>query len=145
MSFSSARTSSVQPTIAFVVARRLLLRHWVLVFDEVQLLDVSSATLLADVLSWYWRMGGILIGTSNKVPDDLYKNGVQRERLEPFVEALKQRCPVAMLSSGKDWREVRAEETASEWYTLDQEKQFRSRLHRLHGTEGGKSASLPML
>ena len=50
-----------------------------LVFDEVQLLDVSSATLLADVLSWFWRMGGVIVGTSNKVPDDLYKNGVQRE------------------------------------------------------------------
>ena len=73
-----------EPTIAFVVAQRLLLRNWLLVFDEVQLLDVSSATLLADVLSWFWRMGGIIVGTSNKVPDDLYKNGVQRERLEPF-------------------------------------------------------------
>lgn len=132
----------MQPTIAFVVAQRLLLRHWLLVFDEVQLLDVSSATLLADVLSWYWRMGGILIGTSNKVPDDLYKNGVQRERLEPFVEALKQRCPVAMLSSGKDWREVRAGQAESEWYTLGQEIQFRAKLQGLYGTKGGESASL---
>ncbi|THH26758.1 hypothetical protein EUX98_g7430 [Antrodiella citrinella] len=132
MSFSSAvPSSSSQPTIAFVVARRLLLRHWLLVFDEVQLLDVSSATLLADVLSWYWRMGGILIGTSNKVPDDLYKNGVQRERLEPFVEALKQRCPVVTLS-GKDWREVRARDSAStEWYTAGEGGQFGRRLRQL--------------
>jgi predicted ATPase len=56
--------------------------NWLLVFDEVQLLDVSSATLLADRLSWSRRMGGVIVGTSNKVPDDLYENGVQRERLE---------------------------------------------------------------
>ncbi|KAI0798473.1 AFG1-like ATPase-domain-containing protein [Irpex lacteus] len=116
-----------QPTIAFVVARRLLLRHWLLVFDEIQLLDVSSATLLADVLSWYWRMGGVIVGTSNKVPDDLYKNGVQRDRLEPFVEALKVRCPVVSLSTEVDWREFRASQSSDAqktWYTLSNEKEF---------------------
>ncbi|KAJ7105435.1 hypothetical protein C8R43DRAFT_906629, partial [Mycena crocata] len=89
-----AGASPSTPTIAFAVARRLVLRHWLLVFDEIQLLDISSATLLADVLSWYWRMGGVIVRTSNKTPDEIYKHGVQRERLEPFVEALKVRCPL---------------------------------------------------
>jgi len=105
------------PPMAYVVARRLILRHWLLVFDEIQLLDVSSATLLADVLSWYWRLGGVIVGTSNKVPEDLYKNGVQKDRLEPFVEALKARCPVAIMPEGNDWRLVRGEEGESSWYT----------------------------
>lgn len=51
-------SNTMEPSIAYAVARRLVLKHWLLVFDEVQLLDVSSAGLLADVLSWYWRMGG---------------------------------------------------------------------------------------
>lgn len=33
-------------------------------FDELQLLDASSAALLRDVLSWYWRFGGIIISCS---------------------------------------------------------------------------------
>ncbi|TCD68056.1 hypothetical protein EIP91_011601 [Steccherinum ochraceum] len=137
MSFSSVRGSSPQPTIPFVVAQRLLLRHWLLVFDEVQLLDVSSATLLADVLFWYWRMGGILVGTSNKVPEDLYQNGVQRERLEPFVEALKERCPVVTLSAGKDWREARADSgNDSQWYTSGQEAQFEQKLRKISEVDG---------
>lgn len=120
-----------QPPIAFVVAQRLILRHWLLVFDEVQLLDVSSATLLADVLSWFWRMGGVVVGSSNKVPDDLYKNGVQRERLEPFVEALKARCPVVLMRSDKDWRVERAHRTEGKgvsWYVSGQEAGFERRL-----------------
>ncbi|PPQ68045.1 hypothetical protein CVT25_014506 [Psilocybe cyanescens] len=114
------------PSIAFMVAKRLLLRHWLLVFDEIQLLDVSSANLLADVLSWYWRMGGVIVGTSNKVPDELYRNGVQRERLEPFVEALKVRCPVTVLDGQKDWREVQSasEISGRSWFTLDQRSAF---------------------
>ena len=120
-----------QPPIAFVVAQRLILRHWLLVFDEVQLLDVSSATLLADVLSWFWRMGGVVVGSSNKVPDDLYKNGVQRERLEPFVEALKARCPVVLMRSEQDRRVERAhraEGKGASWYVSGQEAGFERRL-----------------
>ncbi|PCH36109.1 hypothetical protein WOLCODRAFT_81546 [Wolfiporia cocos MD-104 SS10] len=125
-------TSSNQPTIAFVVAQRLLLRHWLLVFDEIQLLDVSSATLLADVLSWFWRMGGVIVGSSNKVPDDLYKNGVQRERLEPFVEALKARCPVVIIRCERDWRAVRAKAgSVRTWYVYGQEEEFEDKMRKI--------------
>ncbi|KAF7357706.1 Lactation elevated protein 1 [Mycena venus] len=122
-----SKSSRATPTIAFSVARKLVLRHWLLVFDEIQLLDISSATLLADVLSWYWRMGGVIVGTSNKIPDDIYKHGVQRERLEPFVEALKVRCPVLTMRSERDWRQRDYNgigEVGRTWLLLGQEKRF---------------------
>ncbi|KAI0745914.1 AFG1-like ATPase-domain-containing protein [Earliella scabrosa] len=127
MGFSLSR-GSLEPSIAYVVAQRLILRHWLLVFDEIQLLDVSSATLLADVLSWFWRMGGIIVGSSNKVPDDLYKNGVQRERLEPFVEALKARCPVVHMRSERDWRALRGDGGKRSWFTFAQRREFEATL-----------------
>ncbi|KAI0630434.1 AFG1-like ATPase-domain-containing protein [Trametes polyzona] len=135
MSFSLSR-APLEPSIAYVVAQRLILRHWLLVFDEIQLLDVSSATLLADVMSWFWRMGGIIVGSSNKVPDDLYKNGVQRERLEPFVEALKARCPVVVMQATQDWRAVRGSEGRSSWYTKAQLSDFQLKLKELSGEAG---------
>ncbi|KAJ7646946.1 AFG1-like ATPase-domain-containing protein [Roridomyces roridus] len=122
---SRARTTALsRPTIAFSVARRLVLRHWLLVFDEIQLLDISSATLLADVLSWYWRMGGVIVGTSNKVPDEIYKHGVQRERLEPFVEALKVRCPVLSMRSEHDWRRQDHRQEGRTWLLHSDEGRF---------------------
>ncbi|EAU91446.2 hypothetical protein CC1G_01935 [Coprinopsis cinerea okayama7 len=139
------RSSSAyaDPTIAFVVAKRLVLRYWLLVFDEIQLLDVSSAGLLSDVLSWYWRMGGIVVGTSNKVPDDLYKNGVQKERLEPFVEALKARCPVVELDVKKDWREemskgVTEGSNDKTWFTMSRKGDFESFIVRLASAQPGE-------
>ncbi|KAH7920715.1 hypothetical protein BV22DRAFT_1114755 [Leucogyrophana mollusca] len=131
-SFSDSPTAPGEPTIAFTIAKRLLLRHWLLVFDEIQLLDVSSAGLLADVLTWYWRMGGVVVGTSNKVPDDLYKNGVQRERLEPFVDALK------------DWRRTRSGDgQVDTWFRWGQERKFNERLERMAvGEEGHRSDTL---
>ncbi|KAG7098402.1 hypothetical protein E1B28_000361 [Marasmius oreades] len=115
------------PPMAYAVAKRLIVHHWLLVFDEIQLLDVSSASLLADVLSWFWRMGGVVVGTSNKVPEDLYKNGVQRERLEPFVEALQVRCPVlnSEAQDPVDWRVVRAgQDPFSTWFIAGEEAKF---------------------
>ncbi|KAJ7282878.1 AFG1-like ATPase-domain-containing protein [Mycena rebaudengoi] len=129
--FTSSSPSKTAPTVAFSVARRLLLRHWLLVFDEFQLLDISSATLLADVLSWYWRMGGVIVGTSNKIPDDIYKHGVQRERLEPFVEALKVRCPVLTMRSEHDWRRVDyngIDQAGRTWFLFGQEPEFLQQL-----------------
>ncbi|KAH7888878.1 AFG1-like ATPase-domain-containing protein [Phlebopus sp. FC_14] len=115
-------SSNGQPTIAFVIAKRLILRHWLIVFDEVQLLDISSAGLLADVFSWFWRMGGVVIGTSNKVPDDLYKNGVHRDRLEPFVDAFKARSPVVTIPATQDWRRLRANAAEERtWFLWGQE------------------------
>lgn len=128
MSLSLTR-GPIEPSIAYVVAQRLILRHWLLVFDEIQLLDVSSATLLADVLSWFWRMGGIVVGSSNKVPEDLYRNGVQRDRLEPFVEALKARCPVVLMRSERDWRAIRGDGDERRWYVFAQRREFEKDPH----------------
>ncbi|KAF5377699.1 hypothetical protein D9757_009371 [Collybiopsis confluens] len=144
----------VNPPMAYEVAKRLISRHWLLFFDEIQLLDVSSASILADVLSWYWRLGGIVVGTSNKVPEDLYKNGVQKERLEPFVEGLKTRCPILILEPAdkaeRDWRVVRASGSRGTWFLMDQPQGFNQVVNALGAqTEGftlsvfGRSLHIP--
>ena len=125
--FSSS--SYQQPTIAYTVARRLILRHWLLLLDELQLPDVSSASLLADVLQWYWRMGGVLVCTSNRVPEDLYRNGVRQERLKTFLDGLRIRCPVVRMGGkeARDWRVVKAEADGQRkraWYVEAQQAEF---------------------
>jgi protein AFG1 len=72
-------------------------------------------------------MGGVIVGTSNKIPDDIYKHGVQRERLEPFVEALKVRCPVLTMRSERDWRQHNyngIDELGRTWLLFGQEGRF---------------------
>ncbi|KAK4688538.1 hypothetical protein P7C73_g1566, partial [Tremellales sp. Uapishka_1] len=90
--------------MSFVIARKMILEYHILYFDELQLVDASSASLLRDVLSWYWRLGGVIVSCSNRVPDDLYHHGVQRERMAGFLDALKARCEVVELDGGRDWR-----------------------------------------
>lgn len=91
-------------TLPMHVASQLFLTHGhIMVFDELQLLDIASATLLRRILTSYWRLGGVVVATSNRVPEDLYENNVQRRSLVAFLAALKERCPVVEVG-GRDWR-----------------------------------------
>ncbi|BGP28335.1 hypothetical protein JCM10296v2_000067 [Rhodotorula toruloides] len=97
--------------LAQVALDLLKTQGWLLAFDEIQLVDIAGAGLVSRVMSWYWRLGGVVVGTSNRVPEDLYKQGIQRATLSPFLTALSHRAPVIDLSSPTDYRLVARSQT----------------------------------
>ncbi len=114
-------------------------------FDELQLVDASSASLLRDILSWYWRLGGIIIATSNRLPDDLYHHGVQRDRMASFLEALKARCTVYEVNGGKDFRLGEGEavpEKDRKWFGMEDRAAFEKAVEELTGGKKGVPSSV---
>lgn len=73
-------------------------------FDELQLTDIATASVVQGVLLHFWRLGGVLLSTSNRLPSDLYGGGVQKRRIESFLSCLKGRCEMLELDGGRDWR-----------------------------------------
>lgn len=76
----------------------------VLCFDEFFVSDITDAMILGTLLEGLFARGITLVATSNIIPDDLYRNGLQRARFLPAIEQIKKYCDVMNVDAGIDYR-----------------------------------------
>ncbi|GJJ07095.1 hypothetical protein Clacol_001294 [Clathrus columnatus] len=88
------------------VARDLANEATVLCFDEFQVTDIVDAMILRRLFECLLQFGVVSVMTSNRHPDELYKNGIQRSSFIPCIELIKSRFGVTDLDSGTDYRRI---------------------------------------
>lgn len=87
------------------VAKEMVENSTVLILDEFQMPDKASGKILKSLLNAFFLMGGVLIATSNRLPETLVSaEWRKKEEFGVFEEVLKRRCEIWDMNGGVDWR-----------------------------------------
>ena len=78
-----------------------------LAFDEMQITDITDAMIVGRLFERLLAGGVVIVTTSNRPPQDLYKNGLNRALFLPFIALLDTRMEVVELVSPHDYRQHR--------------------------------------
>lgn len=103
---ASARAEGVKDPV-FPVADGIAESATLLCFDEVEINDITDAMLVGRLFERLFERGVVVVATSNRHPDDLYKDGLNRHLFLPFIALIKDRLEVLELDSGTDHRLAR--------------------------------------
>ena len=142
----AARQSHRQDAIA-PVAKAIAKEARLLCLDEMQITDIADAMIVGRLFEGLLAHGTVIVTTSNLKPDDLYRNGLNRQLFLPFIELIKSRLDVISLDSLTDYRlgRVKAHETFLTPLSPETDARLQDLWQRLTDTERGLGLDIDLL
>jgi len=99
-----AETDESQDDLIARAAKDVAKDARLLCFDEVHVTDIADAMILGRLFEKLFDLGVVIVATSNRAPEDLYKNGLNRQLFLPFIAMLTERLDVMQLAAAQDYR-----------------------------------------
>lgn len=131
------------PPIADLIAGEAHL----LCFDELTVTDIADAMILGRLFEALFARGVTLVATSNRAPDDLYADGINRQLFLPFIAMLKARTEIVPVMGDQDYRLGRLR-GARAWLSPidpDNEREFDILWRDMLGTDPETGADVKVL
>ena len=101
-----AHQNGVEDAVA-PVAKKVAESVRLLAFDEMQITDITDAMIVGRLFRALFEAGTCVITTSNRHPDELYKNGLNRQLFLPAIDLIKDKMVVHEMVSPRDYRQDR--------------------------------------
>jgi cell division protein ZapE len=141
-----ARQSHVQDAIA-PVAKAIGAEAKLLCLDEMQITDIADAMIVGRLFEGLLAAGSVIVTTSNLAPDQLYRDGLNRQLFLPFIRLIKERFEVVALTSLIDYRlgRVKAHETFLTPISAETDTKLQDLWRRLTDTEQGEPCEIDVL
>ncbi|OMJ14749.1 Lactation elevated protein 1, partial [Smittium culicis] len=129
-----------------IIAKNLSAQANIICFDEFQVVDIADAMILRQLLTHLINNNVLFIFTSNRPPDDLYKNGLQRSSFIPCINLIKSHCFVESLDSGIDYRKQERSSANIYLHSPDNAAEsIYSKLCELEGSTPAKNTEISFL
>lgn len=103
-----------------IIAKRFAQETCIICFDEFFVSDITDAMILGTLFEELFAHNVTLVATSNIIPDELYRNGLQRARFLPAIKLINENCDVINVDSGVDYRLRTLEQAEIYHFPLDQ-------------------------
>lgn len=75
-----------------------------LCFDELEVTDIADAMILGRLFQHLFARNVVMVATSNSAPQDLYRDGLNRQLFTPFVALIEEHMETHELEAAKDYR-----------------------------------------
>lgn len=118
-----------------------------LCLDELQVTDIADAMIIGRLFEGLLAHGTVIVTTSNLRPDDLYRDGLNRQLFLPFIALIKENLDVVSLDGETDYRlgRIKSHETFLTPLGATADVAVQDLWRRLTDTEQGESVEIDVL